>query len=371
VRLTVLHAVAMPSTAASTIQVMKMCQAFATEGHDVQLVVPDKRTAGSQGEDLFAFYGVRRIFAVRRSFWPSIPGRALLSALHMAWLARRFAADCVVSRFASAASACALLGLRVIYEAHRPMRQLGNLERRLFERLIRSRNFVRLVVISGALARIYETDYPELAGKILVCHDAADAVDVMAAAERTDARLKVGYVGSLYPGRGIELIVELAKRCPFADFVVVGGNEAEVAHWRTESASSGNITFHGFLQHPQAVQKMSGCDVLLAPYGQKVSVFGDAAADTSQFMSPLKIFEYMAAGKAIVCSDHDVLREVLEDGATALFCSKSDWNEWVQALVRLNAEPALRQRLGADARASLLQSYTWSARARRVLQDAA
>jgi glycosyltransferase involved in cell wall biosynthesis len=129
-----------------------------------------------------------------------------------------------------------------------------------------------------------------------------------------------------------------------------------------------NVTLHGFVPPTQTEAYRQSCDILLAPYQRKVSVYGTKAVDTSRWMSPLKIFEYMATGKAILCSDLPALREVLTHEQTALLCNPSNTQEWRTALKRLHDEPSLRQSLGERARAELKAKYTWSARAERVLR---
>jgi len=83
----------------------------------------------------------------------------------------------------------------------------------------------------------------------------------------------------------------------------------------------------------------------------------------------LKIFEYMALGKAIVCSDLPVLREVLTDQRNALLVPPEDVTAWVAAIHRLQADESLRQRLGDAARNDFLAQYSWQMRAQKVIAD--
>jgi glycosyltransferase involved in cell wall biosynthesis len=79
-------------------------------------------------------------------------------------------------------------------------------------------------------------------------------------------------------------------------------------------------------------------------------------------MSPLKIFEYMASGRAIVASDLPVLREVLNN-RNAVLCEADNVDQWRQAIITLTEDRQLRQRLGAQARRDFDQHYSWSRRA--------
>jgi glycosyltransferase involved in cell wall biosynthesis len=86
------------------------------------------------------------------------------------------------------------------------------------------------------------------------------------------------------------------------------------------------------------------------------------------YASPLKLFEYMAAGLAVVAPDQPNLREVLADGENALLFPPGDGPALAAALGRLARAPELRARLGRSARASVEQrDLTWRANARRVV----
>ena len=84
-------------------------------------------------------------------------------------------------------------------------------------------------------------------------------------------------------------------------------------------------------------------------------------------MSPLKVFEYMAAGKPILASDIPALREILRDGETALLLPPGEPEAWAAAARALLRDPGRAAALGARARAAFLAEYTWDARAARIL----
>jgi glycosyltransferase involved in cell wall biosynthesis len=80
----------------------------------------------------------------------------------------------------------------------------------------------------------------------------------------------------------------------------------------------------------------------------------------------MKMFEYMAAGRAILTSDLPVLHEVLDE-ETAVFCAPEDPEAWEKTLGELLADENLRQKLGRCASNAVIQ-YTWQERARRSLE---
>jgi glycosyltransferase involved in cell wall biosynthesis len=224
-----------------------------------------------------------------------------------------------------------------------------------------------LVAISQAIADAILKDFPSLESKIIVAADGADAaIAPVEPIARLSAKLSVGYVGHLYPGKGMEIIADLAPLCPWAHFDIVGGRAEDIQYWKERTGTLANLTLHGPVPHAAVPAKLAQFDVVLAPYKRSVIV-SNGRMDVASWMSPLKIFEYMASEKAIVASDLPVLREVLTDGATALLCDPDDVQSWAAALKRLADDPAERQRLGRSARELLLSSYTWKKRAEKIL----
>jgi glycosyltransferase involved in cell wall biosynthesis len=86
------------------------------------------------------------------------------------------------------------------------------------------------------------------------------------------------------------------------------------------------------------------------------------------YFSPLKVYEYMAAGCAVVASRIGQLDGLIEHEVSGLLCAPGDPRELAGSLRRLRCDPALRDRLGQAARAKVRQAHTWDATVRRILQ---
>jgi glycosyltransferase involved in cell wall biosynthesis len=363
-----------PSRRASGIHVMRMCQALARSGHQVTLAAkgcPQREEPGVA--DVFAFYGVLPVFELRKLPHPAPRGGGLVFAAHARRLLVQMRSECdlVYSRDLVGGWLALRAGLPLVFEAHGlPEGVLGSF---LWRKVVRSPGLLRLVVISEALRAILLDGGLLPAGAWpLVAHDGADAVagldaavTLVPTADVGNEGTSVGYVGSLYAGRGVDVVVELAARLPSNRFHVIGGSERDLEGWRSR-ATPPNLAFHGFVPPEKLAAWYAHLEVLLMPYQRRVAV-ATGESDTSRWMSPMKMFEYMAAGKAIVASDLPVLREVLKDGRNALLVPPDDLGGWERAVRRLLGDRDLARRLGAQARADLEGSYTWEARARKVL----
>jgi len=370
-RIALISASRVPSRTANSIEVMKVCQAFVDLGHEIHLWLPGPEPNTSWAE-LVEFYGIRDPFPIswlsslrilRRydfSFRAVLKARAWDPSLCYVWPLQ-------------AAAISSSLGLPTALEVHdRPQGRLGPI---MFRRFIEGRGAIRVLPITEAMRQwlgdAYQFDLqPPFAliapmGVNLEQYhnlpDPKDAREELGLAEGFTA----GYAGHFYEGRGIDLLEDLARRNPGVHFLWVGGEPEAVDFWRSRLKQAGlkNVQLLGFVPNKRLPLVQAACDVLLMPYERKISV--SSGGDTAQFASPMKQFEYLAAGRAILASDLPVFREVLNEGNAVLLPSE-DVAAWDQALNHLRADVGHRKRL-ADRACDDAVQYDWRERARRLL----
>jgi glycosyltransferase involved in cell wall biosynthesis len=179
-------------------------------------------------------------------------------------------------------------------------------------------------------------------------------------------KLTVGFTGHIYPGRGADLLFELAGRMPEVHFLWVGGTPDEVSYWRDRLADAGasNVTMTGFVENSRLPLYQAAADILLMPYGRSISA--SSGQDIAEVINPMKMFDYMAAGRAIISADLPVLHEVLNE-KNAVFCEPGNVAAWERTLRSVLADIPGRLALGTQARKDV-EGYTWLARAERALE---
>lgn len=351
-----------PSDKANSIHVMRMCEAFSSLGHDVVLYVRDTSCTSNE---IFSFYGIPVSFEIVRlsSRVPRL-NRAW-HCLKAVWLARRAKCDFLISRSAIAASLGAMAKMLVVFDAHGPIWQRNVLEQWGYRYLLTTPYLFRMTANSAALKSMYEKKGLVPKVGITVANNGAtsNSADQNVELRGGLGKLQVGYTGHLYKGRGIETICELARLHPDVEFHVVGGKDSDVLVWK-ERAPYENLHFYGFVTPSRVASYIRSFDVLLAPYQEKgVSVAG-GSGDTSEFMNPVKVMEYMVSGRAIIASDLAAIREVLPEDA-ALFAGASNLDEWSFAIEMLK-EDSLRNKLGAACLAAS-KDVSWVARAQKMI----
>jgi glycosyltransferase involved in cell wall biosynthesis len=372
----------LPARRANTIQVMKMAQALVRQGHTVRLAVPGPHPPGLSRGDLSHQYGLEQEFPIE--WLPAHPAfRSYDFGLRAVLWARRWGADMLYTRHPQAAALASLVNLPTILEIHDL--SAGRFGGLLFRVFLHGQGALRIVSITLALATDLGKRFNVPLG-LPFCLIAPDGVDLdrfidlpkPLAARRALAesgvfpqlaleRFTAGYTGHLYAGRGVELLLELASLLPTINVLVVGGEPGDLQRLEEVVAQKGltNFFLAGFVPNAELPRYQAACDVLLMPYQARVAA--SSGGDIARYLSPMKLFEYMACQRPILCSDLPVLREVLNE-ANALLLPPQEIAAWAEALMRLANDASLGNTLAERAYQDV-QQYTWERRAALILSD--
>ena len=357
-----------PSDTANSLQVMKACNALVQLGHHVTLIVPG---APNTSTNLKQHYGLQTDFPIE---WLSSSSRRMFT-WRSVQRARALKPDLLYTWFPQSAVFGLLYKIPTIFEIHiQPTGALGPAWHRAFANL---RGLKRLVSITQALIDVLDRNYnirlkPD---EVVIAPNGVD-LERFATLPATPelARQQLNFLstqtvmctGHLYAGRGADLFLALAKSILQAHFVWVGGRADDVATWkqRAENQNISNITFTGFIPNQNLPLYQSAADILLMPYSR--SIMGSSGtADSASVASPMKMFEYMAAGRAVVTADLPVIREVLNE-KNAVFCEPDDVDDWKSGIEKLLTDEPRRIELGKQAREDV-QRFTRVARAEKIV----
>lgn len=239
------------------------------------------------------------------------------------------------------------------------------------KKLLKS-NIVYNIVISSALKNFLSLKYKlqNLRNPINIFHDAG-SFSISLKNENyhllkkinknaTKNNFNCGYFGSIYEGRGIDVIISLAKKNPNFDFYIFHNGINNL-----DNSDVKNIYFSN-LKFKEVKLFLSLFDVLLMPYQKSVSVAGNKY-DTVKYMSPLKMFEYMLSGVPIISSNLSVLKEILINKKNSLLVPPNNISQWNSALNYIHNDLESAKILAKNAQNLALSQYTWDKRAYKIL----
>ncbi len=368
-----------PSLTANSIQAMKVSQALMQLGHDIKMFAP-KETDAVNRESLLTHYGLR--LTPDLELLPSISGLKRLDfVVHAQRAAKKFGAELIYTWLPQSAALGAWMGYPVVLEMHAD--NTGKLGVWWMRQFWKQKTPKVMTVTTSALRKALErsTNFQFPNEAVLLAPNGVELEKYAGLPSPTEARrqlnlkegLTVGFTGHIYPGRGADLLFELAKQMPAVNFLWVGGTPELVDFWRGKLTEAGmtNVTMTGFVKHESIPSYQAAAEVLLMPYSR--SIEASSGQDIAEVINPMKMFEYMASGRGIVSADLPSIREVLNEG-NAVFCSAGtlgDWEsvigEWKMEIEKLLVDEPRRLALGAQARLDVEQ-LTWVKREERVME---
>ncbi len=366
-----------PSRWAHSFQAMKMADALAGQVVWLELLTAGSvRRSAVHDVPLQSWYGVGPRLRVvrlpvtwrlREPFFTRAPGARFERAA--AWYARWRRPDLVYTRSKRVALRCIRLGLPTLIETHgspkgRPAQEsaFAALAAVAAEPSLRG-----VVTVTEYLRRQYlELGIPER--KLGVFPDAVDPAPFDAAPDRDEARRQLGlpargavaiYCGHFYQTKGVPCLVDAARLAPEISFCLVGGTPRDIAAMRQRGDGARNLRFEGFLPQRLVPTYLAAADVLVLP--------NSARSEHAWATSPLKLFEYMAARRAIVASAIPALDIWLRDGVNARLVEPDSPEALARGVRELAADPALARKLAEQARADV-EPCTWKRRAENILE---
>lgn len=363
------------SRGASSIHVMKMCQAISNLGLTVDLILPYFNSK----EDIHSYYGIKPSFSIiklKPSFgksWPRHVTHGIVGSIYTALAKKRY--DMILTRnILCAYLSTKLFKLPTIFDAHHP--PTNRLSLIMFKSFKDAPCLKRFSTNSEGLGRIY-LELGLSPKKHVVAHNGVDLECFTNLPEKTTARELLGlpedkkivcYSGNTYEGRGIEFLIDASTRLEDALFIVIGGLEEDNEVYRRIALEkrANNFKLIGFVPHGLVPVYLSASDVLVIPYTSNMTIKGGTKA--SLFTSPIKLFEYMASCRPIVATSLPSISEILSDRVNGILVEPDSLEALVRGIRFALDESDLAKKIARQAREDALK-HTWEERAKKLLFD--
>jgi len=367
-----LHNSSLNSNSANLIQVKAMCEAMSGLGNDVVLSLEENANEINANTTKQLYF-----IHLRKRLTRNIKINRYINYISVKKVIRDFNPDIIYLRIPILLLQAISSGKKIIIELHnnklhQKNKLLDYFWKKYLIRVSKTDQIKAIVCISNALTDFWINE-GVAKNKIITAHDSINHKHYAKVFDKNIARdlLKlpqekkiVTYAGRLYTDRKIESILELAKRNTNVLFLIVGGPNfrKKELEWQASKQNLNNIHFTGQVAHEKVSLYLFASDILLAIWSSDVP--------TINFCSPLKVFEYMAAGRVIVAHGFPTIKEVLTHNVNALLVEINSFYDLVEKTnYALHLNQAQSLLISENARKKVFREYTWQLRAIKILQS--
>jgi len=367
----------LPTEKAHGYQICKMCEEFVNAGAEVELWVPSRDNEIKQ--DIFSYYGLKNNFVIKKLVSRNFLFLRRLSVRLEFWLRnwsfflgllfKKIPKDAIV--YTRIPEIVLILGLKrnfIAFESHFWPKRSG-----LHKFFVRRAGVI--IAVTGFLKKKFEEN-GFASQKILVAPDGVDFDKFNINISKEEARKSLdlpldrkilGYTGSfktMEMDKGISMILKALKIILQKDmnvlFAAVGGTDEDIKYYESQALDLGiknSVIFLKKVSLEKLAIYQKAFDVLLMPF--------PANEHYNFYMSPLKMFEYMASGRPIIASDLPSVREILNEN-NAILIQPGDAvclaRAAQQTLLNLDSCDNIAERALDDARV-----YDWLQRAKNII----
>lgn len=359
---------------------MRVLEAFAREGAEVELLCPRRRNRGLEGADPFEYHGIERNFIIKKlpvidlmGILPGALGFYLMvvsfSAVVFLYVASSRERRRAVFYFFDLRDAWAILlfSRRAFSEIHMYYQSSADFINRWGFSRLRG-----LVVATAAMMQDIHALYGVEQARMLHAPCGVNSERFALDTSKEEARRTLGlpqsgrfifYIGHLFPVKGVDVLFDANPMLQPGEIIYfIGGTEGDIKRFREKWKAAGepqNVVVAGRKPHQEIPLWLRAADILVIPNTAKESA-------GSIESSPSKLLEYMASGRPIIASDVPGIRDVLSD-SMGYFIEPDSPRAIAEAIRAVFADSVGAEAKSRTARAAA-KNLSWEARARSILR---
>ena len=358
---------AIPSSVASAIQIVKMCEAFSELNNEVVLITTN---LSKNKQNIFRYYNVKYRFIFKRiKIFKTFPlgFKYYLFSIFSIYESLKHKPEIYITRNFFTCFLLVLLRKKIIMELHHDLGIESRIVRFLVKnfKFLNSKHIKKIVAITKGVKDEYVNKKIINENKIIIL-PSGSSIKKRFEFSNKKKFFKIGYFGSLYKSRGLDLIRRLAKIDNKNEYYLYG-NFDKLNNFKFKNLIK-NLHLKNYVPYKDIPKNLSKMDILLMPYVSSITAAGDVG-DNTKFTSPLKLFDYLSVGKIILCSDFQVLKEVIDDKKNAIFIKNfKNIFSWKNEIHRLSNQPQ-KQYIMCRNNYKLSKKYSLKERAKLILKS--
>ncbi len=355
----------LPSHNASSLQVIKTCEGLVQLKHKVFIITPNT----GFNLNIKNFYDLKfKPIRIKLNFFKKLPKGvnyyifSLLSVIKGISLKT----DLFITRNLFTLVILNILRKKTIIEIHHDLSNEGRIVRFLYKNfnILNSKNILRVVAITNSVKKFLIQEHNVIKKKIKVI-PSASSLNFTFKALKKKKKYRIGYFGSLEKSKGSEFIINLSKIDKINDYYIYGGQRDEIKEIQKVNNYK-NLFLNEFVSYKNLKYHLDKMDILVMPSNKITLRSRGGIGNIAKYTSPLKLFDYLAAGKFIIISDLKVFNEIIQNNRHCVVMSLN-YLKWLKVI--RNTKNNLK-RINILKRNALILSkqYTYKKRAKLLLE---
>ena len=352
----------LPNTSAYSHHVIKMCDALKSNTNSLQLLIPYKNKS-------YKFNNIKNDYILKNDFkintFLNIKLKGFFSRIIFFISVLIFInknknkVELIITRVPSISLFLSIIGIKNILELHQEFFGISKFLFKIYFSISLSHN-IKFIYIHKKLKSFFSF----LKSKShIILDDATDIKDFKFKFNYKEKKDCV-YTGSLSKGKGFELICQIAKKLPKIKFQIYGDQRLIDKKFLNKKLPI-NLIFNGHLKYKYIPKVLCKAKILLLPYSQKV--YGRSKnINLGNYMSPLKLFDYLASGSAIIASNLPVYEHILKNEHNSILVPPNNISKWVMNINKLYYSNRKINKI-TKTNKKISNKFTWENRAKKIL----
>tara|TARA_Y100000590_G_scaffold465195_1_gene636778 strand:+ start:3685 stop:4788 length:1104 start_codon:yes stop_codon:yes gene_type:complete len=352
----------LPNTSAYSQHVLKMCDALKLYDKELYLIIPYKDKS-LNFKKIKNDYLLKRNFKIKNFTNFKVNNKIFKIIFFLSTLFflknKNYKKNLIITRIPLLSLLMSIAGIKNVLEIHQDFHGISKLLFNIFFYFKLHKN-IKFILIHKNLKKIFKFNKKH---NCLVLDDGVDVSDFKNSKSKYVKKDCV-YTGSLSQGKGFEIILELAKRMPKIKFRVYGDKRLLDKKFLFENFPK-NLIFKGHVKFKFIPKILESAKILLLPYGKKV--YGRSkGTNLVNYMSPLKLFEYLASGSAIIASKLVVYNHILKNNYNSLLVPNDNIEKWMKSINTLynNKKKIIKI---TKKNKDFSKNFNWSGRAKKII----
>ncbi len=366
-RISYLFNSSLPSSNASSLQVIKTCEAIQNLSNEVFLIKPNTGLK----RNIRKFYGLKKKpHIIKIKFFNSSPkgiNYYLFSIISIAY-AILLKTELYITRNLFTLFLLILLRKKVIIEIHHDLINEGRIVRFLFNnlKLFNSKNIIRIIAITNSVKKYLVNKHSVDKKRITIVPSASD-LKLRFKKFKSKKKYKIGYFGSLEKSKGSEFIIKLSKLDKENKYYIYGGDTKAVLNLKKKMFLR-NLNISEYIPYNRLSHYIGKMDIVLMPSNRNKLKSLGGVGNIAKYTSPLKLFDYLASGKLIISSKLKVFEEIIKNKENCIMIRRLDTILWLKTIKQLKNKVNEINKIKKNA-FMLSKKFTYEKRAEKILKN--